>query len=35
MNNVLLDSLKPYINKTACKSSYWLYIFDARYQKNH
>ena len=33
--NGLLDIIKPYINLRSFKSSYRIYIFDTRYQRDH
>ena len=34
-HNGLLDSIKPHINQRTFKSSYRIYIFDIRYQRDH
>ena len=33
--NGLLHNIKPYINHRTFKSSYGIYVFDARYQSDH
>ena len=33
--NGLLDIVKPYINPRTFRSSYKIYIFDTRYQRDH